>query len=133
SSVDWLANSKLQFSTGYNYSWVNSDAVIDYFYQVPPAASVEHPIGHTLYFVRNNFFFIDMTARLADQATLFASYRINQDGGQGTRVSDPAGIPGTLINSYPMRFQTPDLRLAIKLNHWVDWNLGYSYYNYNES
>ena len=133
SAVDWMANSKLSFSTGYNYNWVNSDAVVDYFYQVPPATSVRHPIGHSLYFMRNNFFFIDMTARLATRATLYVSYRINQDGGQGSRISDPTGTPGTLINSYPMRFQTPDARLAIKLNRWLDWNLGYSYYNYNES
>jgi hypothetical protein len=133
SSVDWLANSKVSFSVGYNYNWVNSDAVVDYFYQVPPATSVRHPIGHSLYFMRNNFFFVDMTAQLAPRATLYISYRINQDGGQGARISDPTGTPGTLINSYPMRFQTPDTRLAIKLNRWVDWNLGYSYYNYNES
>jgi hypothetical protein len=133
SSVDWLTNSKLSFSTGFNYNWVNSDAVVDYFYQVPPATSVRHPIGHSLYFMRNNFFFVDMTARLAPRATLYVSYRINQDGGHGSRLSDPTGTPGTLINSYPMRFHTPDARLAIKLNRWLDWNLGYSYYNYNES
>jgi hypothetical protein len=133
SSVDWIANTNLSFSTGYNYNWVNSDAVVDYFYQVPPAVSVRHPIGHSLYFVRNNFFFIDMTARPARRATLYVSWRLNQDGGQGTRVSDPTGTPGTLINSYPMRFQTLDTRLAIKLNRWLDWNVGYSYYNYDES
>jgi hypothetical protein len=133
SSVDWMVNPKLSFSTGYNYNWVNSDAVVDYFYQVPPAASVRHPLGHSLYFVRNNFFFLDLTARLFPRATLYASYRINQDNGQGNRLSDPAGTPGTLINSYPMNFQSPEFRFAIRLNRHLDWNLGYQYYNYNES
>lgn len=133
SSVDWLVNSKLSFSTGYNYNWVNSDAVVDYFYQVPPAASVRHPLGHSLYFVRNNFFFLDLTARLSPRVTLFASYRVNQDNGQGSRLADPTGTPGTLINSYPMSFQSPEGRLAIKINRHLDWNLGYQYYNYNES
>jgi hypothetical protein len=133
SSVDWMANSNLSFSTGYNYNWVNSDAVVDYFYQVPPAASVRHPIGHSLYFMRNNFFFLDVTARLAQRLTWFGSYRVNADGGQGTRISDPTGNPGTLINSYPMSFQSTETRFAIKLNRWLDWNLGYSYYKYNES
>jgi len=133
SSVDWLVNSKLSFSTGYNYNWLNSDAVVDYFYQVPPAASVRHPLGHSLYFVRNNFFFLDLTARLSPRVTLFASYRINQDNGQGSRLGDPTGSPGTLINSYPMSFQSPEGRLAIKINRHLDWNLGYQYYNYNES
>lgn len=133
SSVDWLVNPKLSFSTGYNYNWVNSDAVVDYFYQVPPAASVRHPLGHSLYFVRNNFFFLDLTARLSPRVTLFASYRVNQDNGQGNRLADPTGTPGTLINSYPMSFQSPEGRLAIKINRYLDWNLGYQYYNYNES
>ena len=128
SAVDWNPNSRLSFSTGYNYNWVNSDAVIDYFYN-----SVRHPVGHTLYFVRNNFFFIDTTARLFPRVTLYTSYRVNQDNGQGDRLADPTGTPGTLINSYPMSFQSPEGRLAIRINRRLDWNLGYQYYNYNES
>jgi hypothetical protein len=133
SSVDWTPNAKVTFSTGYNYNWVDSDAVVDYFYQVPPAASVRHPLGHSLYFQRANFFYLDMTARLSPRVTLFTSYRINQDGGQGSRRSDPTGTPGTLISSYPMSYQSPEGRLAITLNRHFDWNLGYQFYNYNEN
>ena len=134
SSVDWAATSRFSISMGYNYNWVNSDAVVDYWYQTgTPLVSVRHPIGHSLYFVRNNFFFIDTTARLFPRVTLYTSYRVNQDGGQGNRVSDPTGTPGTLINSYPMDFHSPEARLAIRLNRHLDWNLGYQYYSYNES
>jgi hypothetical protein len=121
-------NPRLSLSAGYNYNWVNSDSVIEYFYN-----SVGHPMGHTLYFVRNNFFYVETTARLAPRFTLYAAYRINQDDGQGDRVADPTGTPGTLINSYPMSFQSPESRLAIKINRRLDWNLGYQYYNYNEN
>ena len=48
-------------------------------------------------------------------------------------LSATAGTPGTLITSYPMNFQSPEARLAIKLNRHFDWNLGYQYYAYNES
>jgi hypothetical protein len=133
SSVVWNPNAKVSFSTGYNYNWVNSDAVVDYFFQVPPAASVRHPIGHSLYFMRNNFFYIDTIAQICPRVSLYASYRINQDNGQGNRLADPTGTPGTLINSYPMSFQSPEARVAIKVNNYLDWNLGYQYYNYNES
>jgi len=75
-SVDWAATSRLSFSTGYNYNWVNSDAVVDYFFN-----SVRHPLGHSLYFVRNNFFFFDTVAQLHPRVSLFASYRINKDNG----------------------------------------------------
>jgi hypothetical protein len=132
SSVDWNVNPRFTVSTGYNYNWVTSKAVIDYFYQVPPAASVRHPNGQTWYLMRNNFFFIDTTSRLARRVTLYTSYRINQDGGQGNLRSDPTGNPGILINSLPMNFQSPEGRLAIRLNRHLDWNLGYQYYAYNE-
>jgi hypothetical protein len=153
SSVDWMPNSRWAVSMGYNYTWVNSDATIDYFYQVPPAASLFHHFGHALYFQRNNFFFLDLTTRLNRRMTLYGSYRINQDNGQGNRVSDPTGgttitggiIPpggttavpavlgGTLITSYPMNFTSPEARLTIKLNRRLDWNLGYQYFAYNEN
>jgi hypothetical protein len=32
-----------------------------------------------------------------------------------------------------MSFQSPETRLAIKINRRLDWNLGYQYYNYNEN
>jgi hypothetical protein len=128
SSVDWTPNSRVSLSTGYNYNWSDSDAVVDYFFN-----SVRHPLGHSLYFMRNNFFYVDTTAQLAPRVTLFASYRINKDNGQGSRVADPIGAPGILISSYPMSFQSPEARLAIKINRRLDWNFGYQYYNYNES
>ena len=127
SAIDWAANSRFSISAGYNYNWANSDAVVDYYYN-----SVRHPLGHSLYFLRNNFFYLDTTARLAPRVTLYAAYRVNQDNGQGNRLADPTGTPGTLINSYPMNYQSPEARLAIKINRRLDWNFGYQYYNYNE-
>jgi hypothetical protein len=128
SAIDWTPNSRVSFSAGYNYNWANSDAIVDYFYN-----SIRHPLGHSLYFLRNNFFYVDTNVRLAPRVTLFAAYRVNQDGGQGNRLADPTGTPGTLINSYPMTFHSPETRLAVKINRRLDWNLGYQYYNYNES
>ena len=127
-SVDWTATSRFSISTGYNYHWINSNAKLDYFFN-----NVQHPLGNSLYFVRNNFFFIESVARIAPRVTLFTAYRINKDNGQGNRVADPTGTPGTLIASYPMSFQSPEARLAIKLHQRLDWNIGYQYYNYNES
>ncbi len=128
SSLDWTATSRFSISTGYNYHWINNHAIVDYFFN-----SVQHPLGNSLYFVRNNFFFVESVSRIAPRVTLFAAYRINKDNGQGNRVADPIGRPGTLIASYPMSFQSPEARLAIKLHQRLDWNVGYQYYNYNES
>jgi len=127
-NVDWTYSSNFALNTGYNYNWANSDAIVDYFFN-----SVRHPLGHSLYYMRNSFFFIDTTLRFAKRATLFTSYRINHDSGQGNRIQQPTSFPGTLISSYPLNFQSPEARLAIKLNRRLDWNVGYQYYNYNES
>jgi hypothetical protein len=128
SSVDWTATSKFSVNAGYNYNWINSNAVINYFFN-----NIQHPEGHSLYYVRNNFFFIDTTALLFSRVSLFTSYRINKDTGQGNRVADPVGTPGFLISSYPNSYQSPEGRLAIRLHRRLDWNVGYQYYNYNES
>lgn len=128
SSLDWTATSRFSISTGYNYHWINSKAIVDYFFN-----SVQHPFGNSLYFVRNNFFFVESVAQVAPRVTLFTAYRINKDNGQGNRVATPTATPGTLIASYPMSFQSPEARLAVKLHHRLDWNVGYQYYNYNES
>ena len=127
-SLDWTATSRFSVNTGYNYHWINSKAIVDYFFN-----GVQHPFGNSLYIMRNNFFFVESVARIAPRATLFTAYRINRDNGQGHRVADPTGTPGTLIASYPMSYQSPEARLAIKLHHRLDWNVGYQYYNYNES
>jgi hypothetical protein len=127
-SLDLNPNPKLSLSAGYNYNWTNSDAVVEYFFN-----SVRHPLGHSLFYMRNNFFYIETTAQLAPRVTLFTAYRINKDNGQGNRLADPTATPGTLISSYPMSFQSPEGRLAIKLSRRLDWNFGYQYFNYNES
>ncbi|MBC8030123.1 MAG: hypothetical protein H7Z16_08420 [Pyrinomonadaceae bacterium] len=128
SSVDWTPTSDVSFSTGYNYHWVNSDAALEYFFN-----SVRHLLGRSQFYVRNHFFYVDSIARLHPRVTLYSAYRINKDNGQGSRLADPTGTPGTLISSYPMSFQSPEVRLAFKINRRLDWNLGYQYYNYNES
>ncbi len=153
SSIDWMPTSRVTVNMGYNYTWVNTDSTIDYFYAVPPAAAVFHHFGHALYYQRNNFFYLDLTTRLNRRMTLYTSYRLNQDNGQGNRLSAPTDgtsiapvvVPGvlnpignavqggTLITSYPMNFTSPEARLAIKLNRRLDWNLGYQYFAYNET
>ncbi|HKZ78372.1 MAG TPA: hypothetical protein VJ124_08600 [Pyrinomonadaceae bacterium] len=130
SSFDWLVVPKLSIGAGYNYNWINSDAVIDFSYL---SSSNSARRGHSVYYMRNNFFFFDAVARLFPRATLYASYRINKDNGQGQRRSNPTGNPAVLVTSYPLNYQSPEARLAIKINRRLDWNIGYQYYNYNES
>ena len=130
SSLDIMPNSRFMLNMGYNYNWVNSESLIDYSYLSSTNSAIR---GTSLYYVRNNFFFIESTARLTPRVTFYSAYRVNKDNGQGSRVSDPAAAGArTLITSYPMSFQSPEARLSIRLNRRLDWNFGYQYFNYNE-
>jgi hypothetical protein len=131
STLDWTPSPRIAFSGGYNYNWVNSDSVIDFAYLSSTNSAIR---GHALYFVRNNFFYVDSTARLHPRVTLFTAYRISKDNGQGSRLENPTGgALATLISSYPMSFQSPEARFAFRVHRRLDWNLGYQYYNYRES
>ena len=79
--------------------------------------------------MKDSYFFFDVTARPLKRVALYASYRIDRDPGQGNRVE---ANPQDFITSYPIRLQMPEIRLAIKLRHNIDWNLGYQYYSYVE-
>lgn len=128
-SLDWTANDRLSFGAGYNYNRQNSDAVIEYaFGPGVPNAGIR---GHSLYFMRNHFFNFDVVAQPFRRVSFYAAYRVNKDTGQGSRISNQAA--GIFISSYPMHYQSPEARVAIRVNRRVDWNLGYQYYNYNES
>ena len=129
SSFDWTARSNLSFSGGYTYNQQTSLTDI-----IVPVGSPIFPTtrflqGLSAYYMKDSYFFFDVTARPFNRVSLYASYRIDRDPGQGSRVE---ANPQDFITSYPIRFQMPEIRMAIRLTRNVDWNLGYQYYSYVE-
>jgi len=122
-SVDWTPLPQYTLSAGYTFQHLNAQTDI-----IVPVAGVRLA-GISQYFVRDSHFFFDVHAQPIKRVSLFASYRISDDRGQGARVSTRAQ---DLITSYPMRFQSPEIRLAFKLTRNIDWNVGYQYYDYKE-
>jgi hypothetical protein len=135
STIDWTPNSRFAVSGGYTYNWLTSNAVIEYTYAIPPATVPPNStlIGNSQYYMRNHFFYVNTSVQITPRIMLYATYRINKDTGQGDRIQNPLAVPGLLITSYPMSYQSPEARLSVKLNRWLDWNVGYQYYNYRES
>ena len=123
SSVDWTPNAKFSLSGGYTHLRVTSIAGI-----LLPISN-QRRVGESQYFSRENFFFFNTFVRPSSRVTLYAGYHINKDNGQGDRVS-PSNV--ILIDSYPMSFQSPEARVTLKLNRMLDWNVGYTYYNYKD-
>ena len=123
SSVDWTPNAKFSLSSGYTHMRLTSIAGI-----LLPIGG-QRRVGESQYFSRDNYFFFNAFVRPTSRVTLYAGYHINKDDGQGDRVS-PSNV--ILIDSYPMSFQSPEARVTVKLNRVLDWNVGYTYYNYND-
>ena len=123
SSVDWTPNANVSLSGGYTHMRLTSIAGI----LLP--ISGQRRVGESQYFSRDNFFFFNAFFRPASRVTFYAGYQINKDNGQGDRVS-PSNV--ILIDSYPMSFQSPEARVALRLNRVLDWNVGYTYYNYKD-
>jgi hypothetical protein len=124
-TLDWYPIDEVSLSGGYNYLHLTSEAFIRL--RLAPGL-VE---GFSQYFVRDNYFFIDVTAKPHKRLSIFGSYRWNKDCGHGDRAI-PALDSTTILGSYPIDFKTPEIRAAIRLNRYVDWNIGYQYYDYKE-
>ncbi len=121
--VDWTPNSRFGFSGGYTYRYLTSYTPI-----IVPVTNVLRQ-GSSQFFVRDHYGFAEVTARVSSRLSFFGAYRVSRDLGQGSRSSSTIE---NLITSYPMRFDTPEVRAAIRLNRNIDWNIGYQYYNYKD-
>jgi hypothetical protein len=125
-NVDWFPHTRFGISSGYTYNHVNANT--DILVPLPNPSRYERGISQ--YFVRDSYFFFDVTAQPIKRLSVFASYRIDDDNGQGDRVQTRAQ---DIITSYPIRYQTPEIRLAVRLTRNIDWNVGYQYYDYRET
>lgn len=128
-SVDWTPRTDLSFSTGYTYHHQTGTADIIVPVGTPIFPTTRFLLGVSEYYVRDSFFHFDVSARPIKRVSLFASYRINDDRGQGDRVITR---PQDIITSYPLRNHVPEVKVAIRLTKNIDWNLGYQYYSYRE-
>ncbi len=128
-SVGWNPLANLSFSSGYTYNSQTSKVDITIPVGSPLFPSTRFILGRSEFYIRDSFFFFDVTAQPVKRMTVFASYRGNEDRGQGDRfIINPQDI----INSYPMRSHSPEARLTFRITRNIDWNVGYQYYSYAE-
>ncbi len=122
-SVDYTPINELSLSGGYTYQFQNSRADI----LVPINSAYVN--GLSRYYVRDKYFFFDVSAQPFRRVSVFASFRVDADGGQGSRT--PAGNQDLLF-SYPYRLLSPEVRLAFRITKNIDLNAGYQYYDFSD-
>ena len=135
---DWSPTPEFSINTGYTYTHLTSFGIAIVSITRPIAPTTWRVPDYTLYLVRDHNAYFDVVARPHKKVSLYASYRISKDLGQGDRVAptliDLANniYPNKLLGSYPMQLQTPEFRAAFRITNNIDWNLGYQYFNYRE-
>lgn len=121
-NVDWTPVDKLSLSGGYTYNHLTSETAI-----IVPISG-QRLEGLSRYFVRDHSVYVDVSARPIKRVSFYAAYRINNDRGQDIFSTRPQDI----FTSYPMTFQSPEVRVAVRVTRNIDWNVGYQYYDYKE-
>jgi hypothetical protein len=125
SSIDWDPISEVSISGGYDYHWLTSEVSVLIPLGGPATA------GLSQYFVRDNYFFIDGRFRPHNRVSLFGSFRWNKDNGANGMAIPPIASP-LILSSYPIDFKMPEVRGTFRLSRYVDWSVGYQYFDYSE-
>jgi hypothetical protein len=130
SSVDWTPRPDLAFSGGYTYTHLTSRGDIIVPVGTPYLPSTQFLQGISEYFARDSYFYFDVSARPFRRVSIYAAYRVDDDGGQGDRMTTR---PQDFIYSYPMTYHQPEIKISYRINNHIDWNVGYQYYSYSET
>ena len=122
--VAWNPNDSFYISGGYTYR--NQDAKTPIRINVGTTQQ-----GLSEFYVRDRYFYVEGSAKLHKRFSIYGTYRMNKDNGQGDIATPPVNSPN-IVASYPMQMDSPEVRLAIRLSKNIDWNIGYQYYNYDD-
>lgn len=123
SSIDYNPATQVSVSAGYTYQFQNSRANI----LIPISGA--YVSGLSRYYMRDSYFFFDVSAQPFKRVSLYASFRSSNDKGQGRIVSTSLA---DIIGSYPYRLLSPEFRIAVRLTKNIDWNAGYQYYDFRD-
>jgi hypothetical protein len=138
--ASWTPNEWFAIDAGYAKLHYNSLGGIDFF------VSQQLTSGQSLYI--SNIHTANLMAHftILKRADLLVGYSHTQDVGDGRSVATgtpvpavapvlpPPGVPIQFFaaQTLPLRFESPQARLSIRINRQIRWNAGYQYYGYNE-
>ena len=130
----WMAGSRVSLDGSYSKLHLDTTGGIAFF------AGSPRPQYQTAYssIYLSNIHAANFGARLVmnKRADLYVGYSITKDAGdgRGSLAAQSNAIQQVLYNAqtFPLTYQSPMLRVSVKLNAKVRWNLGYQYYGYNE-
>jgi len=131
-NASWAARDWLALDLGYSKLHLDSLGGLTFFAGAPRATQ---RTGTSVYI--SNIHAANLGARfsLKKRADLYLGYNITRDTGDGrSGLLAPGTVDALLYNvqTFPLNFQSPLMRLTIPITKKVKWNAGYQYYGYHE-
>jgi hypothetical protein len=123
-SADWTPVDRFNLTGGYTYSHLASETIVRFFL-VDRVNAVE---ALARYLMKDNFAFVTTYWEPHPRLKFYGSYRVHNDRGQGDRQSTST----ILLSSFPYQFESPEVKLSVKLHRNADWIVGYQYWDYKE-
>jgi hypothetical protein len=132
--ASWNARSWVSLDASYTKLHLDTIGGINFFAGSPFAQEVTGT--QSLYVSNIHAGNLGLRFTLTKRADLYVGYNITKDVGDGrsSLAAQPTAIGQVFYNvqTFPLTYQSPLLRLSVRITEKVRYNLGYQYYGYNE-
>lgn len=131
-NVSWLARDGLALDLGYSKLHLDTIGGIAFF------AGLPSPTGQTaqsIYISNVHAANFGTRISLRKRADLYLGYNITRDTGDGRSGLLPAGTVNALlynVQTFPLNFQSPMVRLTVPITSKIKWNAGFQYYAFHQ-
>ncbi len=131
--ASWMAKSGLSFDASYSKLHLDSLGGIAFFAGAPRSSLVSNL--NSVY--ASNIHALNLGVRIAARkADLFLGYSLTKDAGDGRAAlatqTTAAGQVIYNVQTFPLLYQAPLVRVSVKISEKLRWNAGYQYYGYRE-
>jgi len=132
--ASWAAKSWVSVDASYTKLHLDTIGGIDFFAGSPFAQEISGT--QSIYVSNIHSANIGLRFALNRRADLYVGYNITKDTGDGraSEATQPTAIGQVFYNvqTFPLTYQSPLLRLSVRLTEKLRYNVGYQYYGYNE-
>jgi hypothetical protein len=132
--ASWTAKSGMSFDASYSQLHLDTVGGIAFFAGAPrplPVTDLE-----SIYIGNIHALNAGVRFSLVKRADLYLGYSLTKDTGDGRSAlatqSTAAGQVFYNVQTFPLTYQTPLVRLSVRINEKLRWNAGYQYYGYRE-
>lgn len=131
-NFSWMARDWLSLDAGYSKLHLDTLGGLSFFAGAPRAT---HQTADSIYVSNVHAANLGVRFALKKYADLYLGYNITRDTGDGRSTEQAPGTIDALfynVQTFPLNFQSPLVRLTIPITKKIKWNAGYQYYGYHE-